>query len=221
MDNNQTFIAKKDVYLSITAGFFIGLLSLPVLKVAKPELYNKLAIVIIPFFFIATPIGIIMARYIGRKIILVWQIAKFGVIGALNTLVDLGVMACLLFIFRETFLIQPESVIFSTALFTISFYTIYKAISFIIANINSYFWNKYWTFEQKTAVNKGAEFTSFLVVSIIGFVLNITVASLIFQSFSTSVGISPDQGGLLGALAGTIAGLGWNFIGYKLIVFKK
>lgn len=221
MNTNPNFIAKKDTYLSIVAGFFIGLLTLPVLKAAKPELYDKLAIVIIPFFFIATPLGIIIAHYIGRKISLVWQIAKFGVIGVLNTLVDLGVMAYLLFIFRKTFLIQPESIIFSAVLFTVSFYTVYKAISFIVANINSYFWNKYWTFEQKTAENKGVEFTSFLVVSIIGFILNITVASLIFQSLSASAGLSLEQRGLLGALAGTIVGLGWNFAGYKFIVFKK
>jgi putative flippase GtrA len=34
-------------------------------------------------------------------------------------------------------------------------------------------------------------------------------------------GLSPDQVGLIGAAAGSIVGLTWNFIGYKLWVFKS
>lgn len=221
METNLKFIAKKDLVLSMAAGFLIGLLALPVLKAAKPDIYDKFSLALIPLFFIATPIGLVAAYYISQKISLVWQLAKFGIIGAMNTLVDLGVLAYLVFGSREFFSVQPEDEIISTALLAISFYTIYKAFSFIIANANSYLWNKYWTFEQKNTQRKGMEFTSFIIVSIIGFIINVVVASIIFKSIAHSTGLSSDQGGLIGGLAGTVAGLGWNFLGYKFIVFKK
>lgn len=221
MEDNLKLITKKDIGLAMVAGFLIGLLALPVLNAAKPDVYEKFSLALVPFFFIATPLGLVIAYYVSQKISVVWQLAKFGIIGALNTLVDLGVMAYLVFTVRHAAAIQPEDEFFSTALFAISFYTLYKAASFIIANVNSYFWNKYWTFEQKENQRKGAEVTGFFIVSVVGFVLNVTVASLIFKFFAASTGLSPDQGGLLGALAGTITGLGWNFLGYKFIVFKK
>jgi len=55
-------------------------------------------------------------------------------------------------------------------------------------------------------------------VSIIGFIVNVVVASLVFKSVA---GFSAGQAGLLGAMVGSIAGLAWNFVGYKFIVFKK
>lgn len=221
MDTELKVITKKDIWLSMAAGFLIGLLALPVLKAAKPDVYEKFYLALAPFFFVATPLGLVAAYYISQKISFVWQLAKFVIIGALNTLVDLGVMAYLVFTFREILAVRPEDGIFSTALFTVSFYTLYKSASFIVANFNSYFWNKYWTFEQKTAERKGVEFTSFFIVSIIGFILNVTVASMVFKFLTAGTGLSSDQTGLIGALAGTISGLGWNFIGYKFIVFKK
>src|SRR4030066_1752733 len=98
MESQAQSMPKKDYYLSLLAGFLIGLLLLPVLKAAKQELYEKLFIAIIPFFLIGTPLGIAVAYRIGRKISVIWQIAKLGVIGVLNTLVDLGTLSLLVFL---------------------------------------------------------------------------------------------------------------------------
>jgi putative flippase GtrA len=212
-------MTKKDYYLSLLAGLLIGLLLLPVLKAAKPDLYEKLFIAIIPFFLIGTPLGIVVAYYIGKKISTIWQIAKFAVIGVLNTLVDLGTLSLLIFLFRRLLGIEAGDIIFP--LLGITFYSIYKSASFIAANINSYYWNKYWTFDQNIREKTRAEFLQFFAVSVVGFLVNVTVASVVFKSVTPFAGFNSDQWGLIGAAAGSILGLVWNFIGYKFIVFKK
>jgi putative flippase GtrA len=209
---------KKDYQLGILAGFLIGLLFLPVLNAAKPEIFAKVWFVVVPLFLIGTPFGLVIAYLISRKISIIWQIAKFGVTGVLNALVDLGMLTLFTFLFRKYLSIDSSDVVFSAfSIFT--FYSIYKACSFIIANINSYYWNKYWTFQKQDG--KSTEFIQFFIVSAVGFAVNVLIASLIFKFIGTSTGLNDDQAGLLGAVAGSIAGLAWNFTGYKFIVFKK
>ena len=98
------------------------------------------------------------------------------------------------------------------------FYVIFKSISFIAAVSNSYVWNKYWTFESKSSETK--EIVQFFAVSVIGFLINVGIASSI-ANFVSVVGVSDKLMANFGALSGTIAGLMWNFLGYKFIVFKK
>lgn len=210
-------ITQKDYKFAVAAGLLIGLLMLPILKAANPAIYSKFALAIIPFFLLATPVGLRIAFFIGQKIAIVYQIAKFGLIGVLNTLVDIGFLALITFIFRSYFNIDSKAAVFGI----ITFYSFYKATSFIIANINSYFWNKYWTFEQGGKKQTRSEFVQFFAVSVVGFLINVFIASFVFKIVLGSLtGLSDDQLGLIGAAAGSIAGLAWNFIGYKLWVFK-
>lgn len=214
-------MSKKDYQFGIAAGLLIGLLFMPVLKAAKPDLYDKLFLVIIPFFLLATPIGLRIAFFLGTKIKAVWQIGKFGVIGVLNTLVDLGVLTSLTFLFQMLFNTSAKQELFKSTFFILTTYSIYKAISFIVANVNSYFWNKYWTFEQAAKKKSSEEFVQFFVVSIVGFLINVFIASFVFKHYFQNIGLSENQLGLIGAAFGSVAGLAWNFIGYKLWVFKK
>lgn len=217
----QTSMSKKDFFFGILAGLLIGLLFLPTLKAAKPDLYEKFALFVVPFFLIGTPVGLVVARAIGNKIAIIWQVAKFGVIGVLNTLVDLGVLALITFVIRSTAHIEAKTELFIVGATVVTYYSLYKATSFVVANINSYFWNKYWTFNQNPDKKTQAQFLQFFAVSIIGFIINVLVASAIFKTMGTFAGFSEDQQGLIGAAAGSIIGLAWNFIGYKFIVFKE
>lgn len=220
METNQAQIAtKKDYLWGTLAGLLIGILFLPILKAAKPSLFDKLAIAVIPFFLLATPVGLVVASWISKKIAVVWQIAKFALIGVLNTLVDLGVLSLLIFIFRSYLHIDSRDILIGAL--GITFYSLYKSISFISANVNSYFWNKYWTFGQGAEKKSSIEFAQFFVVSVVGFIVNVAFASYVFKSIAPVAGLNPDQWGLIGAAVGSIAGLTWNFVGYKFIVFKK
>ena len=211
-------MTKKDLSFATGAGLLIGLLLLPVLKTAKPELYALLSLWIIPFFLIATPFGLTITYYIAKKIAVFWQLGKFIVTGVLNVLVDMGVLSLLIAFFRSSFQINAKDVVFAGLGF-LTFYSLYKAGSFIVANINSYLWNKYWTFGQTGG--KKTEFMQFFLVSIIGFVINVVVASLVFKLGHPVGDLAQGQWGLIGAAMGSIVGLAWNFIGYKYIVFKK
>lgn len=211
-------ITKRDYEFAVSAGLLIGLLLLPVVKTASPSIYSKFALTIVPFFLLATPLGLRIAFYIGQKIAIIYQIAKFGVIGVTNVLVDLGVLSLLTSFFATAFNIRSTDAIIGA----VTFYSLYKSISFIIANINSYLWNKHWTFNQGDKQQTKSEFIQFFVVSLVGFLINVFVASVVFNIIIGSLtSFNAGQLGLLGAAAGSIAGLAWNFIGYKLWVFKK
>jgi putative flippase GtrA len=210
---------KKDFYLGFLAGFLIGLMFMPVLAVAKPDLYIRLKLAILPFFIIGTPLGLVFANLIGKKIPIIWQLGKFGVTGVLNVLVDFGVLTLLTIYLKKIFEIESTDTLFSLGVLVVTFYSIYKALSFTVANINSYFWNKYWTFEKKEG--KQSEFAQFFIVSIIGFIINVAVASFVFKYIHPLGKMSYEQWGLMGAAAGSIIGLVWNFLGYKFLVFKK
>ena len=211
-------ITKRDYGFSVAAGLLIGLLLLPVLKTASPLIFAKFAIAIVPFFLLATPIGLRIVFYIGQKVAIIYQIAKFGVIGVSNVLVDLGVLSLTTILFSSKLHIES-----STALIgAITFYSLFKSISFIVANINSYLWNKHWTFDQGAKKQTKSEFVQFFAVSIVGFLINVFVASVVFKMILGSMtSFNTGQLGLMGAAAGSIAGLAWNFIGYKLWVFKQ
>lgn len=210
-------ITKRDYEFALAAGLMIGLLLLPVLKTASPTLFDKLVLVIVPFFVLATPLGLRIAFVIGKKIAIIYQIAKFGIIGVANVLVDLGVLALTILLFSTYFKIDAKQ----SLLGAITFFSLFKSISFIIANINSYLWNKHWTFDQGSKKQTKSEFVQFFAVSVVGFLINVFVASVVFKMILGSLGdFSSGQLGLIGAAAGSIAGLAWNFIGYKLWVFK-
>jgi putative flippase GtrA len=211
-------ITQRDYKFAIASGLLIGLLLLPVLKTASPAIYAKFAVIIVPLFLLATPVGLRIAFYIGQKIAIIYQIAKFGVIGVGNVLVDLGVLSLLTILFSSYFKIKSTDALIGV----VTFYSLFKSISFIIANINSYFWNKHWTFDQGDKKQTKSEFVQFFAVSIIGFLINVFVASVVFKIILGSLtSFNAGQLGLLGAAAGSIAGLAWNFVGYKLWVFKK
>ncbi|MDQ1283662.1 MAG: hypothetical protein QG620_10 [Patescibacteria group bacterium] len=137
------------------------------------------------------------------------QFAKFVLIGAMNTLVDLGVLNVLMF-----------SSGFSEGIY----YSFFKAVSFTVAVILSYNLNKRWTFNDVSDEDRAKKFTQFLTVSIVGAIINISVATAVVTYVKPMVDVAfltSQLWGNIGALSGTAIGLVWNFLGYKFIVFKK
>ncbi|MDO8663552.1 MAG: GtrA family protein [Candidatus Wildermuthbacteria bacterium] len=143
------------------------------------------------------------------NLLIIRQAVKFVLVGGLNTLIDLGVLNLL---------------IFMTGIATGFGYSAFKGISFTVAVVNSYIWNKRWTFKGSES-NKGAkEFGQFLVVSLIGFGINVGIASLVVNVIGNPFvfsGISAKLWANAGAIIATFCTMTWNFVGYKFIVFKK
>lgn len=213
-------LSRKDFLYGISAGFFIGLLFLPILRTASPHLYGLLFPFVVPFFLVATPSGLLAADIIGRKVPIIWQMAKFGVIGVLNSFFDLGILSGLTILFHMLFLADATTTVSIGSMMAVSAYSLYKTASFVAANVNSYFWNRHWTFDTGPKKKNRSEFLQFFAVSIVGLILNVSASSAVFRIGTGASGLTGDQWGLVAGLAGIFAGLAWNFVGYKFIVFK-
>ncbi len=131
------------------------------------------------------------------------QFLRFGIVGVLNTLVDLGIFNIIsLIVFSNT----P-----TTTEFIIS-----KSFSFLCAVILSFYLNKYFVFKSNTR-NK---ILVFIIISCISLVINSFIGAMMFEYLSHS-NLSDLFVKNISAVAGSIAAMIVNFIGYKYIVFKK
>jgi len=151
-------------------------------------------------------IALLIVYLIGKKIPVVFQFGKFASVGFANTAVDFGALNLLILISGIAGGIG---------------YSIFKGISFIMATIHSYFWNKFWTFKKRKMEKAEKEFFQFFVVSLIGLGINVGIASLVVVVIAPQWGIVPKIWANIGAACGSAIGLIWNFLGYKFIVFKK
>ena len=144
---------------------------------------------------------------------LIAQFGKFILVGIMNTLVDLIIL-------------NTETII--SGVKQGPGYAVQKGVSFLAAVIMSYFLNKKWTFRDTSREEGGKKFSQFLIISIIGMIINVTVATLavtylkpVINSTLRLAFLTDQLWVSIGALFGTAIGLIWNFIGYKFIVFKK
>ncbi|MBI2594950.1 MAG: GtrA family protein [Candidatus Colwellbacteria bacterium] len=155
-------------------------------------------------------LGIRIAAIFGQRFSVLFQAAKFLLVGGLNTFVDLGIL---------NILIAASGITAGIG------FSIFKGFSFLIAVGNSYLWNKYWTFGEKKSkqdfIAQGKEFAQFLLISGIGFFLNVGTASAVVNFISPQFGLSARAWPTVGALAGTLVVMTWNFLGYKFVVFKR
>ena len=142
--------------------------------------------------------------FLYMKSIIITRFTKFLIIGVGNTAVDFLVLTLLLLIYPST----------STLI-----YLGYKTISFTVASINSYFWNKYWVFKSSSSEKK-SERIRFALVSGIGLALNVGSATTAFYlAVRLFPLVSHIIAGTTAALFGTACGLLWNFIAYSYVVF--
>lgn len=147
-----------------------------------------------------------------EKYPIIGQFVRFGLIGGLNTGVDLAILNILMFL---------------TSIYAGTGYSFFKAVSFCFAATFSYFMNKRWAFKDNSKSKQAQKFSQFFAVSLVGAVINVGIATSVVVYIKPLVGneflipISDQLWGTIGALGGTAVGLIWNFFGYKLLVFKK
>ena len=134
------------------------------------------------------------------------QIVKFVIVGGINTGIDFLVLNIEMSITHITS--GPAMFVLNT-------------ISFSIATTNSFFMNKRWTFEDRNASKEGVKFSQFILVSIVGALINGSVVYLITSYINPLFGLNPKLWANIAKLFATGLSLVWNFIGYKFFVFKK
>ena len=195
---------KIDALISAIIGFSIGVFFFIVLKVIDVKVpYSWLLIVIFPPL---TVLGMYVASLIGKRFLVILQAARFALVGAFNTFVDLGILNLLIWI---------------SGVATGPLYPVFKGIAFLVATVNSYFWNKYWTFGKVKEAPVPKEFSKFLATVTIGLFLNVGIASLVVNVVGPQFGITERIWASVGAFTATLFAWIWNFIGVKFFVFKK
>ncbi|MBU4082753.1 GtrA family protein [Patescibacteria group bacterium] len=137
---------------------------------------------------------------------LVVQFSKFVLIGFLNTGIDFAILNLLMW---------------QTGIYSGRYIIILNAISFSVAVINSYFWNKLWIFRAGGTEKQAGEFAQFVAITLVGMALNTAVVYSITTLVSPMFGLSAELWANLAKVAATGISLVWNFAGYKFIVFKR
>jgi putative flippase GtrA len=203
---------KIDLISSIVLGLIISAFILALISVLESEINISginTTLLWLPIIIVA-PILVVLWVYIfsrlGIRRHIFFQFGKFIPIGVSNTAIDFGVLNLLILTSGA-----DKGLLFS----------VFKGISFLCAVTNSYIWNKYWTFESRGTEGIGRQFVKFIIVSGVGFVINVGVASIIVNLVEPIGGVSSILWANIGALASIVIVTIWNFFGYKFLVFKK
>lgn len=143
-----------------------------------------------------------MIPQINKKLIL--RLIRFSFVGVFNTLLDLGILNLLIYLFNVE---SPLA------------FSICKGVSFALAIINSYFMNKYFTFAKKEKSKR--EFYLFVIISIISLFINMVISSILFYL----IGLYPQIVSIhiiatISAIIGAVFSMIINYIGYSYFVFK-
>ena len=206
-------MTKKDLRLILIVGSAVGLLIQPIIANVLPQLHLGIMgrILILIFFAVFAPFALWLASLVSRWWKGLYQFAQFAAVGTLNSFIDVGIFNL------ETFIIGTAAV--STAMFAA-----FKAVSFLCATTNSFFWNRYWTFSDSAAGEgsgkQAKETVSFYVVALIGWGVNVGVATII-KILEPSGITARIWVNIVAPVCGIAASFLWDFFGYKYFVFKK
>lgn len=198
---------KKDFLLAGLIGFLAGWLVLPTAAnvVNGFRITPLAALVSVVSFTVLAPLLLAFIYYVARFWPVLRSFGKFCAVGTLNSTLGFFVI---------------NSLISFTGITRGIYYTLFVGTAFLVSTTNSYFWNKFWSFQSKTAVNP-SEFSGFLLASLVGFFINTGVASFLNNFIGPLGGIRPTLWANLSALAAVAFSFLWNFTSYRLIIFKK
>lgn len=133
------------------------------------------------------------------------RLVRFGAVGVLNTLVDLVVLNALLYAFAHG---NDHSRLFP----------VLATVSFIAATVNSYLWNRHWTFRDE-AGGGTKEASRFYLVTLVSFGINVGLSSLLVWLDPFPI-LNATLWANMAKLVATGLSLLINFVGYERLVFR-
>lgn len=201
---------RSDYNIAAIIGFITAVFITPILVFSDTPLAYKGFSIPLWSLFILLPIGEYVAYVVASKlfshITALRQLGRFGIVGLMNFSVDTGIVYMLQY-YTGIGLGDPRILyLFVT--------------SGSIAIVNSYFWQRTWTFGEK-APPSTKEFIGFLMVTLLSISIN---SGVTFLAGNFLLGLDIIAGSrVLGAskIIATAVSLFWNFFGYKLFVFRK
>ncbi len=211
-------IAKKDYLIAGEIGILTGifaLVSLFFINISFP--YDKVAVPL--GIAVLWVLGVWLGGFLGKHVAPFFtQFGKFAATGFFSASID---FAALNFISYLTGI---------TAGVVVGWINI---PGFLLAVLNGYVWNKLWVFKSQTRFRslidlnlvwgKGgvfSDFPKFLLVTVIGLLLNSGVIILL-TTYISGLGFTAQIWLNIAKVAANALAMIWNFAGYKFIVFRK
>ena len=199
-------LSARDILFAAINGLIFGALLPVVLKNMNIAISANKGFAVAIAFTVLAAVGVYIGYLLSRYIKVIFQVAKFGAVGAANFAVDIGILNLLIFLSGTAVGLA---------------YIIFKVISFSFAVTNSYIWNKIWTFKRTDSKDTGKEFAQFITISVIGLILNAAVAGFLVIVVGPMGGIKVKTWASVSAAVASVCVMAWNFIGYKFWVFKR
>lgn len=195
-----------DIIFALVTGRVIGYLVGDFLKewdITLNIYYSFLLWIALPFFSLFC---LWLACLIGKKLLFVFQAAKYFLVGAFTTVVDLKLFELLLFLFGA--IAPPVSILLA------------KGLSFLFSTSLKYWGNKYWVFQKHQKENFALEIIQFFAITLVGLVIDV-IAFYYFTKMTAPHEILEPVWVKLSVLLAAVVAAIWNFLGYKFLVFKK
>jgi putative flippase GtrA len=203
-------LRRSDILISVILGEIVALFLILISKSLERDIpvldvfirSRWLILILVPAL---VTLSIYIAFRLGQRRPVFFQFGKFVVIGVANTAIDFGILNLLIFL---------------TGIEKGHLYSVFKSVSFMIGIINSYLWNKFWTFESTENRWQGGQFLRFISISAVGFGINVATASFVVNLIGPLGGISTRLWANIGACVAIVISVFWNFLGYKFMVFE-
>ena len=209
---------KKDLWLVAIIGGAVGVLIQPLLLNIRALDYlsaylplgvNILRVLVFVLFLVLAPVALGVAAWLGKRWASLYQFAKFAAVGSLNSFLDLGILNL------EALLIRRDPQSLSTGMFFV-----FKSVSFLFATTNSYLWNKFWTFGDRSR-SHSQTVAVFFGITAVTYFLNTGVATFL-KAQGPLFGIEGNLwAGFIAPVCGILVALFANFFSYKYLVFRQ
>ncbi|MGI9554224.1 MAG: GtrA family protein, partial [Thermodesulfobacteriota bacterium] len=165
---------KRDLVISYVLGWIIATFVYVIRFSLREEIPGQFILIFNKFIiFIFIPVlattSIYFAFKIGKNLPVLKQFAKFVLVGFSNLTIDFGILNILIYLFD-----RDQGI----------YYSAFKAFSFACTIVNSYLWNKFWTFENRDMSEAGKQFIKFIIVASVGLLINVVIASMVVNYIS-------------------------------------
>lgn len=198
---------RTDLIASLVIGELSALLILAISRVIIVPTAARPLLGWLPLGFPILTLALMAAgALVNRWIAVAHQLVKFLLVGGLNFLIDLGTLNLL---------------IAATGIASGFYANVFKAVAFLVAVTSSFLWNKFWTFGARSTAEAGRQFTGFFLVSVVGLAINVGTFAVLNGAIRPPAGIPVQTWASIAAAGAAAVGLGWNFIGYKFLVFRR
>lgn len=155
---------------------------------------------------VLAPVGLWIASLLAQRLPTLFQLAKYGLIGVLNTLLNLSIINFLATLTGITAGIGAGSFVIA---------------GFVVANTHSFFWNKHWAFASRSTEQAPVQYVEFLMVTAASSLMGAALVAGLTHFIAPPFGLNARQWLNLANVFAIVVSLVWNFLGYKFFVFKK